>query len=197
VLFRSAEGDLPVDRDRRGAGIAQSFGRHVGAHGGFDLEVCRGAGHGDARAFARGVCQHLPGLIRPAELEDAEAHQPVTHYGALSGPVRVGMLGITPLDAPQATDPRNLVSLQVLPLRDVVEREATRLRAAGATVIVVLAHAGGSCDRFTDPDDLSSCQTAKVGGYIIVGHVPAHDIKRLLTEKPAIAGLSAPVSCFG
>ena len=72
--------------------------------------------------------------------------------------VRVGLLGVTTFGTPQSTDPRNLVALQVLPLRDVVEREATRLRAAGATVIVVLAHAGGSCDRFTDPDDLSTCR---------------------------------------
>ena len=39
---------------------------------------------------------------------------------------------------------------------------------------------------------LSSCHTAKVGGYVIVGHVPAEDIKRLLKEKPAIAGIAVP-----
>jgi 2',3'-cyclic-nucleotide 2'-phosphodiesterase (5'-nucleotidase family) len=72
--------------------------------------------------------------------------------------VKVGLLGITTQSTPQTTDPRNLVSLKVLPLRAVVEREAARLRASGATVIVVLAHAGGSCDRFADPDDLSSCR---------------------------------------
>ena len=32
------------------------------------------------------------GLYQLAGLQDAEAHQPVTHYGALSGPVRVGLL---------------------------------------------------------------------------------------------------------
>jgi 5'-methylthioinosine phosphorylase len=32
------------------------------------------------------------GLYKLAELQDVEAHQPVTHYGALSGPVRVGTL---------------------------------------------------------------------------------------------------------
>jgi 5'-methylthioinosine phosphorylase len=32
------------------------------------------------------------GLYKLADLQDVEAHQPVTHYGALSGPVRVGML---------------------------------------------------------------------------------------------------------
>jgi hypothetical protein len=40
------------------------------------------------------------------------------------------------------------------------------------------------------PDDLVSCHTAKVGGYIVDGHVPAEDITRMLREKPAIAGIS-------
>jgi hypothetical protein len=40
------------------------------------------------------------------------------------------------------------------------------------------------------PDDQVSCHTAKVGGYIVEGHVPADDITRLLKEKPAIAGIS-------
>lgn len=41
-------------------------------------------------------------------------------------------------------------------------------------------------------DELSSCHTAKVGGYVIEGHVPAADIQKLLKEKPAIAGIAAP-----
>ena len=39
---------------------------------------------------------------------------------------------------------------------------------------------------------LASCHTAFVDGYVIEGHVPANDIKRLLTEKPTILGLTAP-----
>ena len=39
---------------------------------------------------------------------------------------------------------------------------------------------------------LSSCHTSLVGGYVIEGHVPAGDIKRLLRERPAIVGLAAP-----
>ncbi len=39
---------------------------------------------------------------------------------------------------------------------------------------------------------LASCHTAQVGGYVIEGHVPARDIKRLLAEKPAVAGLAVP-----
>ena len=41
-------------------------------------------------------------------------------------------------------------------------------------------------------DEDTSCHTAKIGAYVVEGHVPADDIKRLLKEKPAIAGLSAP-----
>jgi hypothetical protein len=40
------------------------------------------------------------------------------------------------------------------------------------------------------PDDLQSCHTAKIGGYIVEGHVPAEDIQRMLKDKPAIAGIA-------
>lgn len=39
---------------------------------------------------------------------------------------------------------------------------------------------------------LSSCHTARAGGYTIEGHVPAADIKRLLKERPKIKGLAVP-----
>ncbi|MGL1832997.1 DUF411 domain-containing protein [Rhodocyclaceae bacterium SMB388] len=42
------------------------------------------------------------------------------------------------------------------------------------------------------PEALGSCHTATVGGYVVEGHVPASDVKRMLAEKPAIAGISAP-----
>lgn len=72
--------------------------------------------------------------------------------------VRIGVIGVTSVGTPSSTDPRNLVHLQVAPLRGVIEREAARLRSGGATVIVVLAHAGGGCTAFGDPDDLSLCR---------------------------------------
>lgn len=39
---------------------------------------------------------------------------------------------------------------------------------------------------------LASCHTAVVDGYVIEGHVPAGDIRRLLAERPAVKGLSVP-----
>jgi hypothetical protein len=39
---------------------------------------------------------------------------------------------------------------------------------------------------------LSSCHTAQVEGYVIEGHVPAEDVRRLLAERPDAAGLTVP-----
>jgi len=42
------------------------------------------------------------------------------------------------------------------------------------------------------PLRLASCHTALVDGYVIEGHVPAGDVRRLLKERPDIVGLTAP-----
>jgi len=42
------------------------------------------------------------------------------------------------------------------------------------------------------PENLPSCHTATVAGYVIEGHVPAADVKRLLEERRDAKGLSVP-----
>lgn len=42
------------------------------------------------------------------------------------------------------------------------------------------------------PDSLASCHTASVGGYVVEGHVPAGDIRRLLKDNPKALGLALP-----
>lgn len=42
------------------------------------------------------------------------------------------------------------------------------------------------------PAGYESCHTAEIGGYVIEGHVPASDIKRLLKDKPQARGLTVP-----
>lgn len=41
-------------------------------------------------------------------------------------------------------------------------------------------------------ENLASCHTAKIDGYVIEGHVPASDIKRLVAEHPDAIGLTVP-----
>ena len=40
------------------------------------------------------------------------------------------------------------------------------------------------------PDQAVSCHTTKVGNYVVEGHVPAADIKRLLAQKPKARGIA-------
>lgn len=51
--------------------------------------------------------------------------------------------------------------------------------------------------RFGMPAKLGSCHTALVAGYVIEGHVPAREIKRLLRERPTALGLSVPAMPVG
>lgn len=37
-----------------------------------------------------------------------------------------------------------------------------------------------------------SCHTAKVGDYVVEGHVPADLVRKLLREQPEVAGLAVP-----
>lgn len=39
---------------------------------------------------------------------------------------------------------------------------------------------------------VASCHTALVGGYVVEGHVPVGAIRKMLKDKPAITGISAP-----
>ncbi len=47
------------------------------------------------------------------------------------------------------------------------------------------------------PDALAACHTAQIGGYALEGHVPATDVRRLLTERPRAIGLSVPAMPLG
>lgn len=42
------------------------------------------------------------------------------------------------------------------------------------------------------PEKFGSCHTASLAGYVLEGHVPAREIRRLLREKPAALGLAVP-----
>lgn len=47
------------------------------------------------------------------------------------------------------------------------------------------------------PQRMTSCHTVKIDGYMIEGHVPATDIRRLLRERPDAIGLAVPGMPYG
>ena len=46
--------------------------------------------------------------------------------------------------------------------------------------------------RYQVPPELQACHTAIVNGYVVEGHVPIAEIKRLVTERPDIIGIAVP-----
>ena len=42
------------------------------------------------------------------------------------------------------------------------------------------------------PEQLRSCHTAKIDGYLLEGHVPVADVEKLLSERPKARGLAVP-----
>ena len=47
------------------------------------------------------------------------------------------------------------------------------------------------------PSALGSCHTAMLEDYVIEGHVPAREMKRLLSERPTAIGLTVPAMPIG
>ena len=45
---------------------------------------------------------------------------------------------------------------------------------------------------FQVPEQLQSCHSSIINGYVIEGHVPVKEIKRLLNEKPKAIGIAVP-----
>lgn len=73
------------------------------------------------------------------------------------------------------------------------EKWVDHMRKAGFDVVTKDVNDVPAARKLTGmPERFGSCHTAKVGGYVVEGHVPAADVQRLLKEKPKAVGLAAP-----
>ena len=72
--------------------------------------------------------------------------------------IKVGIIGLVTFNALQVTATGNTVGLEIAPLAEAAIAEAEKLREYGAAIIIITAHAGGSCAEFDDPNDTSTCR---------------------------------------
>ena len=104
-------------------------------------------------------------------------------------------------------------------LSDILNSNTSSISSSNADIIVYKSETCGCCNDWIDhlednnfivetfnredmnlvklqlggvPSNLQSCHTAKIGDYIVEGHVHADQITRMLKEKPDIKGLSVP-----
>jgi hypothetical protein len=94
--------------------------------------------------------------------------------------------------AAQAEEPRT-ATLYKNPACACCETYADYLRENGFEVAVEATHDLPLIKRqYGVPAPLEGCHTTLVEGYVVEGHVPVRTLLRLLTEKPAIKGISLP-----
>jgi len=74
--------------------------------------------------------------------------------------IKVGIVGVVTAATPRTALPANVAGLDFLPLEPTIAREARKLRQRGAKLVIAVAHEGGDCRGFTDPDQLDSCDAA-------------------------------------
>jgi len=70
-------------------------------------------------------------------------------------------------------------------------------KAGFAVKVRVVEDVTPTATRLGVPKALRSCHTSEIDGYVIEGHVPAADVKRLLAKRPRVAGLAVPGMVMG
>ena len=157
-----SEGWLVVDAYNALGYHALAIGNHEFEYGALDTVAGDGAPL-DMRGALKAAAARARFPFLAANLIDEATGRPVAWPNVAPSTivnvagVRVGIVGVMTYDGLTQTLAANVQGLATAPLAPTVETEARRLRRRGADVVVVLAHAGGGCERFDDPADLSSC----------------------------------------
>ncbi len=112
---------------------------------------------------------------------------------------RVWLLGVLTLPFTAAATPpqTNLVEVWKDPDCGCCKDWVTILEKSGFSVRVFDSGNEAIRAQLGMPAKLGSCHTARVGGYVIEGHVPVREIRRLLREKPKAIGLTVPGMVVG
>lgn len=107
----------------------------------------------------------------------------------------LGLFAFTRLqpDAAQAEGDLPVVQVYKSPTCGCCSKWVDYLRTEGFTVETTdVADLTAVKARYGVPGAMSSCHTALVGGYVVEGHVPAEDLRRLLSEQPDVTGIAVP-----
>jgi 5'-nucleotidase len=159
-----SEGSLVVDAYNAMRYTAQAVGNHDFDFGAIDSATGRQL-PGDLRGALKARAAQARHPFLAANLMDTATGRPVdwpnVQPSALveAAGVKVGIVGVMTVDGLRSTIAANVQGLGIAPLESTVATEAAKLRAAGAEVVIVAAHAGGRCERFDAAADLSSCHS--------------------------------------
>jgi hypothetical protein len=105
--------------------------------------------------------------------------------------VVLGMAGPMVVGAQRPATP--VVEVYKTPTCGCCSKWVEHLRADGFTVRVSDLEDLSALKKTSGiPARLQSCHTARIGAYVVEGHVPASDVRKLLSERPGVAGIAVP-----
>jgi len=114
-------------------------------------------------------------------------------FVAQAAGLALGALGGRRLWAGSGTGPGTAITIYKSATCGCCAKWVDHLRANG---FVPAVHDEQDMDAIKDnmgvPKGVRSCHTALLGRYLVEGHVPASDLRRLLADRPAVAGLAVP-----
>jgi 5'-nucleotidase len=117
----------------------------------------------DAQGALKQRAADAPFPLLAANIDDAATSQPIAWKNVRTSTVvtkhgvTIGLIGVTSEDTPRTTIAANFNGLKIKPLVESIVRESQALKKAGATVVVLMSHAGGNCKDLKDPNDVGSC----------------------------------------
>jgi len=145
---------------------AAAVGNHEFDYGPIGPETTAKSGGDDPRGALKARAREARFPFLAANLLDASTGAPVKWPNVVpslmtnAAGIQIGIVGVMTREALTTTIAANVQELAVAPLAATIAAEARSLKAKGASVIVVAAHAGGRCTEFDEPTDLTSCETA-------------------------------------
>ena len=144
-----SEGALIVDAYNAMGYTAEAIGNHDFDFGSVDSSTAREL-PGDLRGALKARAAQAKYPFLAANLIDDATGRPVEWPNVRpsvvvdAAGIKVGIVGVMTIDALRATLAANVRGLRIAPLGPTIAAEASKLRAAGAEVVIVASHAGGS-----------------------------------------------------
>ena len=172
-----SEGAVVIDAYNAMGYTALAVGNHDFEYGAVDTWDDPPAGVPDLRGALKARAGQARFPFLAANLIDNDTGRPVDWPNVRpsvivdAAGIRIGIVGVMTFDALSMTLAANVPGLSIAPLAAAIEREATALRASGAQLVIVAAHAGGVCESFDDPADAKACYPA-TEMFEVAGRLP-------------------------
>ena len=124
-------------------------------------------------------------------------HQRRTIVGVLGIAACAGIFPTLPLRSATSAEPMSIIEIWKSPTCGCCNDWIKHLEANGFRTRTYDQGNTAKRREVGMPAHYGSCHTALIDGYVIEGHVPAREIKRLLKEKPKALGLTVPEMPIG